>query len=114
MKIVFLAGPYRGRGEPGEIERNIAQSAKFQAALAHAEMVAYSPNIHDAHWETLNGGSEAAAKTLRAFTEWVFAECVTALAVMPGWETSTGTQKEIASARERGIPIFFSSRIQMI
>lgn len=107
MKLVFVAGPYRGEGKPGEIERNIAQSARFQAALAHAGVVAYSPNIHDAHWETLNGGGEEAARTLKVFTEWVLAEAVSALAVMPEWETSAGTKVEIATATKRGIPIFY-------
>lgn len=107
MKLVFVAGPYRGEGKLGEIERNIAQSARFQSALAHAGIVAYSPNIHDAHWETLNGGNERAARTLKVFTEWVLAERADALAVMPGWETSAGTKVEIATSTERGIPIFY-------
>lgn len=107
MKLVFIAGPYRGKGEPGEIEKNIAQSARFQSALAHAGIVAYSPNIHDAHWETLNGGSEQAARTLKEFTEWVLDEVATALVVMPGWETSAGTKVEIDTATRRDIPIFY-------
>lgn len=102
-----MAGPYRGRGEPGEIEKNIIRSAQFQAALAHAGIVAYSPNIHDAHWETLNGGSEAAAQTLKRFTEMVLSELADALIVMPEWETSAGTKVEIATAEQRGIPVFY-------
>jgi nucleoside 2-deoxyribosyltransferase len=107
MKIVFLAGPYRGKGEQGEIERNITQSARFQAILARAGIVAYSPNVHDAHWETLNGGSVVAARTLKEFSEMVLEKLAEALAVMPKWEDSRGTLVEIALAKERGIPIFY-------
>jgi hypothetical protein len=107
MKIVFLAGPYRGQGKPGEIEGNLKQSARFQSILAHAGIVAYSPNLHDAHWETLNGGSEKAARTLKVFSEMVLEGIADALAVMPGWETSKGTRVEIALSQKRGIPVFF-------
>ena len=87
MNIVFLAGPYRGKGEPGEIARNIEQSARFQAALARAGVVAYSPNIHDSQWEVIRKERSEAAKTLKQFTEMVLRDLATALAVMPGWET---------------------------
>lgn len=107
MKIVFIAGPYRGAGGPGEIERNLVQSACYQAALAHAGIVAYSPNLHDAHWETLNGSSDQAARKLKEFSEMVLNELAAALAVMPGWETSKGTRVEIKTAQERKIPVFY-------
>lgn len=107
MKIVFLAGPYRGRGEPGEIARNIEQSARFQLALARANVVAYSPNIHDTQWEIIRKESLEAAKTLKQFTEMVLRDLATALVVMPGWETSVGTKVEIDFAKKKGIPIFY-------
>lgn len=105
MKLVFLAGPYRGDRRPETIAENVAQARRFQTALAEAGIVAYSPNVHDAGYEALS--SLSAKQTLKQFTEWVLEHVAEALVVMPGWETSVGTQEEIAFAETKGLPIFY-------
>lgn len=107
MKIVFIAGPYRGDRKPETIEQNIATARVYQRALAEAGITAYSPNVHDAYWEELTPRPEAGQATLKQFTDIVLERLADALAVMPGWETSAGTQAEIAWAKEKGMPIFF-------
>ena len=54
MKIVFVAGPYRGDGSKDAVRKNLARSKIFQKELAYAGIAAYSPNIHDAHWNKLD------------------------------------------------------------
>ncbi len=107
MKIVFIAGPYRGDRTPETIEKNIATARVYQRALAEAGMVAYSPNVHDAYWEELSPRPLSGQAALKQFTDIVLERLADALAIMPGWETSTGTQAEIAWAREHGVPMFF-------
>lgn len=105
MKIVFVAGPYRGDGSASAIKKNIARSQVFQRALAEAGIAAYSPNIHDAHWDKLD--TVEARKSLKKVSPFILKEIASALVVMPGWESSKGTLEEIAIAKKRNIPIFF-------
>lgn len=107
MKIVFIAGPYRGDRKPETIEKNIATARVYQRALAEAGITAYSPNVHDAYWEELSARPKSGQRTLKMFTDHMLRQVADALVVMPGWETSAGTQVEIAWAKEKGMPTFF-------
>lgn len=105
MKIVFIAGAYRGDRQPETIERNTAMARRYQKALAEAGIVAYSPNVHDVYWEELETSQNQT--TLQQFTTAVLERLADALVVMPGWEASAGTKVEIEFATKKGLPIFF-------
>lgn len=97
MKIVYLAGPYRG-ANPAETERNIRTAQRYAMALTEAGIAVYSPHLNTAHFDGLQPD------------EWFFKHGLEmlrrcdALVVMPGFENSSGTLREVMEAQKLQIP----------
>lgn len=104
MKIIFIAGPYFGKGDSDEIEKNIREAEKYQIALANLGVGFFCPHNHTEHFERKANAPEEFYRELdMAFLE----RTADALLVIPGWETSEGVKAEINWARKNNLKIFF-------
>ncbi len=106
IPVVYVAGPYRARTR-AQVSVNI-QSARavgllairngWSAVIPHAntgDLDLHAPDITDDFW---------LAATLE-----LMRRC-DAVVLVPGYETSEGTQGEIAEAKRLGIPVFIGIR----
>lgn len=104
MKLVYVAGPYRGPTKEA-VELNILTAKRVGLLVAkagHAPVIPQmntagfellDPSIHDEFW------LEATMEMMRK------CDCVV---LCPGWEDSSGTRAEINEARRIGIPVYRS------
>ena len=102
--LIYVAGRYRAPDRAG-IAQNIA--AARQVGLASARLgwypvIPHSNTSHMEHYAPELGDAYWLAGTLELM------ERCDALVLVPGWETSEGTQGEIRRADELHIPIFRS------
>ena len=88
MKIVYLAGPYRA-DTAAEVERNIQNARRYHMALTEAGIFSFCPHVHMAHYDGLQEEQWFLDGTME-----MMRRC-DALVVMPGWEESDGTNREI-------------------
>lgn len=96
---VYIAGPMTGIPE-------FNYPAFFEAA-AHWEALGwqvYNPAVHDAIGADLMDPDEARAMFMRQDLTWVMDS--DAIAVLPGWENSTGARVEVAVARVLLLPVY--------
>lgn len=100
MKVVYIAGPYRGPTH-WAIEQNVRRAEAFAlevwkaggaAICPHANTRFFQLELPDQRW--LDGDLE------------ILRRC-DAIAVLHGWETSEGTRAEKTLARACGLPIFY-------
>lgn len=104
MRIVFIAGPYFSGGDPERIEYNIRYAEQYEIALANRGIGFFCPHKHTEHFEIKAKAPEQFYYELdMAFLE----RACDALLAIPGWENSPGARREVAYARERGIPVFY-------
>lgn len=104
MKIIFIAGPVRGDGSREAKEKNIEVAKKFVQLFIENKIPYYSPHLN-IDQETLSLGEDAGKLAWDMNAEFLLRS--DALAVLPGWETSSGTKMEIENATNRQIPIFY-------
>ena len=104
MKIIFIAGPYSGDGDRGEIERNIRQAEACQIALANAQVAFFCPHNHTEHFEEKAAAPEEFYKQMDM--EILRRACDAVLAI-PGWENSSGAVAEVEWAQANGRKVFF-------
>ncbi len=99
MKLIYVAGPYRGR-TPWAIEQNVRRAEELALTVCAMGAVGVAPHcmwryyqgqFQDEYW--LEAGLE------------VMRRC-DAVALVDGWETSSGTKAEIDRARLYGMPVF--------
>jgi hypothetical protein len=99
MKVVYLAGPFRGK-TPYDIETNVRriedvglQVAKTGAVplMPHTQYRFFQDSLPDEFW------IEATKELLRR------ADCIL---MCPGWQDSTGSRGEHALALEMGMHVF--------
>lgn len=108
MKIIFIAGPVRGDGSREAKEKNIETAKKFVALFIENKIPFYSPHLN-IDQEILSLGESASKLAWDMNVEFLLRS--DALAVLPGWETSSGTKMEIEKATNRSIPIFYLSEV---
>ncbi|KXJ99833.1 MAG: hypothetical protein UZ19_OD1000334 [Parcubacteria bacterium OLB19] len=103
MKIVFLAGSFRGN-DITDIKQNIENAKKYVNIFIENEIPFYSPhlNINQEIKNFPTNKTEYASKLNHAFLN-----LCDALAVLPEWEKSSGTKKEIEEAKKSQKPIFY-------
>jgi putative NIF3 family GTP cyclohydrolase 1 type 2 len=106
MKIVFIAGPFRGDGSREVKEKNIQIAKEFVQLFIENNIPFYSPHLN-IDQEILSLGEDAGKFAWSTNAEFL-SRC-DALAVLPGWETSSGTKMEIENAKTRSLPIFYLS-----
>lgn len=105
MKIVYIAGPYTGDGTFVSIDKNILKAEKYQVALTNLGIGCFCPHKHAAH---LNSKGAIANEDFYYALDFHFLKNIAdAILVMPGWENSVGTKREVDWAKKQGMPIFF-------
>ena len=103
---VYLAGPITPTAARS-LELNISQAAKTMAYLTERRVASICPQVTATRPEL----SDAAL----GYDNWMAVDFVLlrtckAVLVLPGWDTSAGTRREIAHAAEHGIPVFYAVR----
>lgn len=102
MKVVYVAGPFRGPNS-WEIEENIRRAERLALEVWRMGAACICPHTNtrffqgaadDAVW--LDGDLELVARS-------------DAILMTPDWQRSTGARSEEAFARERGIPVFYAA-----
>ncbi len=103
-RIIFIAGPYFGDGERKTIEKNIRTAEQYQIALANVGVPFFCAHNHTEHFEEK---ADAPEEFYTALDFEILKRACDGILVISGWETSRGTQAEVAWARETNFPIFF-------
>ena len=105
MKRVYVAGPYSANSVL-DVLKNIGRGEKACADLFAMGYAPFCP-WHDKSFVTDRPDDEF---TVSQFYEYSLAwlKVSDAVVLLPGWENSKGTLKEIEVAKEVGIPVFDS------
>ena len=100
MKVVYVAGPYRG-ADNWEIAENIRNAERLALDVWKMGAAALCPHANTAHFQNaapdhlwLDGDPE------------MLARC-DATVMTPDWMRSSGARAEEEFARTRGIPVFY-------
>lgn len=105
MKLVYIAGPYRGPNS-WAIEQNIRRAEDVAAQVWRAGLAALCPHANARHMLEGNVTDEHAL----AGTMEMMRRC-DAVVLIPGWGTSAGTRMEREEAMRRGILVFDANRL---
>ncbi len=104
MKIIFIAGPVRGDGSLESKRKNIESARVLIRECITQGIPFYSPHLN------VDQESIEMIGDLGQFAWNLNAEMLRrsdALAVLPGFEDSVGTKKEISIATDSGKPVFY-------
>ena len=106
MKRVYVAGPMSATNILTMLD-NIHQGIKAGAELIKAGYSPFVPHL-DIAFKLQNGHDfDVPVQTYYDYTiEWLPVSDM--MLVLPGWEDSIGTKKEIERAKELNIPIYYS------
>lgn len=101
MKVVFIAGPFRGRNT-WEVEQNVRRAEELALKVAELGATPLCPHTNTRFFDGLLNDRFwlAAAQELLRRSD--------AVMLVEGWEGSTGTQGEIELAKQERIPVFAS------
>lgn len=103
-KIIFVAGPVRGDGSIEAKENNIENARKYVRILIENKIPFYSPHLN-IDMEAIYLGEDAGKFSWDTNAEFLL-RC-DAIAVLPGWEASSGTKEEIENATRKNMPVFY-------
>ncbi|MGA2232273.1 MAG: DUF4406 domain-containing protein [Tepidisphaeraceae bacterium] len=101
MKLIYIAGPYRGAGQ-WQIFQNIRRAEALALQVWQMGAACICPHKNT---ESFNG---AAPDRVWLDGDLEIVRRCDAILCAPGWESSSGSLGEIALARELGLPIFYS------
>jgi len=104
MKIVFVAGPYRGDCSEENKINNIEIARKHIRNLIEANIPYYSPHLN-INQELVKDGNDY-TKLAFSINQTILEKC-NVLAVLPGWKQSSGTIAEIEYAKRNSLPIVY-------
>jgi nucleoside 2-deoxyribosyltransferase len=107
--LVYVAGPYTGRSTHDAsgyhaIDRHIGIAREACAWLINHGLYFFSPHLNSAHFEVITPSVPPA--TWYDLDQRILEACDVML-VVEGWRESSGTLKEIAFCKDRGIPVYF-------
>jgi hypothetical protein len=100
---VYIAGPYDGP-DVITVLSNIRRGVDMASELMDFGFAPYCPFLDFQIAFTMRGPS--LTKRDYQFTSMAFVECCHAMILLPGWEGSGGTKREIEEATRLNIPIF--------
>ena len=104
MKIVFVAGPFRGNGSVEGKRERVETARKYIHKLIDAEISFYSPHLNlDQELMEL----EESKETFAINTNHEMLDRSDILAVLPGWQESSGTKNEIKIAKSKNMHIVY-------
>jgi len=101
MKLVYVAGPYRGSGE-WEVLQNIRRAETLALAVWQAGAACICPHKNTA----LFGGAADDSVWLEGDLE-MMRRCDAVLCT-DDWQRSAGAREEVRVAKEMGLPVFHS------
>lgn len=104
MKRIYIAGKYDDRDIVSCLS-NIRKGIEMASLLINEGHAVFCPFADFLYAFTENGPKLDKEKYQANSMAWV--EVSDALLVLPGWETSGGTRREIERAKSLGIPVFF-------
>lgn len=99
MKVVYIAGPFRGPSH-WAIAENIRNAERLALQVWVTGAAALCPHLNTAHFQDALPDHVWLAGDLA-----LLAKC-DALLMTPDWRRSSGATAEREFARERGIPVF--------
>lgn len=99
MKVIYIAGKYRGPNA-WTIEQNIRAAEEVAARVWALGMVAMCPHANSRHMEGVASDEHFLAGTLE-----LLRRC-DAVVLVPNWRDSAGARAEKAEAERLGIPVF--------
>ena len=100
MKIVYVAGPFRGK-TAWDVEQNVRRAEEMGFKVAELGAMPLMPHANTRFFNGLFTDDFWITGTL------CLLERCDAMIVLPGWENSTGTKGEIRLCEDRDIPYFF-------
>ena len=100
MKVVYVAGPFRGPNA-WEIEQNIRRAEELSLAVWRMGAAALCPHTNTRFFQ----GAADDAVWLDGDLE-LLRRC-DAILMTPDWERSSGARAEEAFAREHGVTVFY-------
>ena len=100
MKVVYIAGPYRGRTE-WEVKENILRAEKVAAEFWRRGYAVICPHKNSS-WM---GGLIEDSQWIAAGRELVKRSDI--IVLLPGWKSSEGAREELREARLQGKEIIF-------
>ncbi len=104
QKIVFISGPVRGDGSKDIKKANIEIARKFVRIFIENKIPYYSPHLN-IEQDVMDFGENENKFSWDMNAE--FLNRSNAVAILPGWENSSGTKMEIENATKMGLPIFY-------
>ncbi len=99
MKVIYIAGPYRDKRGEWYVVQNIRAAEDAAVFVWQSGGVALCPHKNTA----LFGGAADDSVWLKGDLE-LLRRC-DAIFLVPGWESSSGTQAEVKFAAQQDIPI---------
>lgn len=99
MKLVYVAGPYRGSTGWG-IDCNIQAARRIGAEVARVGGMPVVPHANTAHYDGIQDDAFWLAGTLE-----ILRRC-DAVVLCDGWRRSSGTRGEFDEAKRLGMPIY--------
>lgn len=106
MKRIYIAGKYNDN-DVVKVLSNIRKGIDMAAWLIKNGYAVYCPFLDFQLAFTPSGNFLEKSDYQDNSMAWV--DVSDALMILPGWETSGGTKREIARAKELGIPVFHSA-----
>ncbi len=107
---VYIAGPYMDskkyhdfRGY-AEIDQNISRARETAAFLANNEIPYFCPHLNSAHFEVITPDVKP---EYWYEMDLELLKPASAVLLLEGWQSSTGTRREIEVARTLGISVFY-------
>lgn len=104
MKRIYIAGKYND-SDIVSCLANIRRGIEMGALLTNRGYAVFCPFLDYQFALTSHGASLTKDQFQANSMAWV--DVSDALLVLPGWETSGGTKREIARAESLGIPVFY-------
>lgn len=101
MRLVYIAGPFRGP-TTWDIHRNVCRAEAAALEVARLGAMPLCPHKNTEHFQGQLSDVFWCAGTME-----MLRRC-DAMYVLPDSEASMGTQAEIDGARQRGIPVFLT------
>lgn len=98
MKLVYVAGPYRGPNT-WAIERNIRRAEDVAATVWKSGHAALCPHANSRHMDGVTTDENFLAGTM------VMLRRCDAVLLVEGWEASSGSREEVREAMRLGLPV---------
>lgn len=103
MKVIYVAGPYRGASFE-EVHANIMAARYWAKKIWKLGAVALCPHLNTWHFELDAGLHDEVYLT----GDLVLIQRCDAVFMMPNWEASRGARREKKFSERQGIPVFFN------